>query len=1389
MSAEEGPTLVESKEEVVPSLAVTEKAEKPEKAEKTQGLEKPSLVNYKDLSTKALTEAWASEVTNDPKIRDRIMTALLERERTAATEEERKEAWPSSAIEEREEMAGLYPDPADPRFAARLYEKREFHDARAVAAGIADGSIDPCTSTAAETVFELTPVQRIVSRFLNPLTPYQGLLLFHGVGVGKTCSAVTIAEQFLESMPASKVIVLVPQALKENFKRTVFDASKLVWTPSASSSSQAVTGGEWSTRQCTGTSYLERLDLLHNPDLKTVMYKTEEDRRNRYTVTGYQAFANWVDRTLKKSVPAGLTDPVLRAAAENEVLRRLFSDHLIIVDEAHNLRDVGADAVSSSSASGEATVAGEAAENAGGKALNPFLKRIVLNAEGLRLVLMTATPMYNSAQEIVLLLNYLLMNDSKSEKSAMRSSDIFTKEGDIKSGNAKRQLEKAARRYVSYMRGENPYTFPLRMKPMAATTKPASKWPAVSATKNPVILTEQDTAALNALPLVFTEPVAGSPVELQLRAATSRGLALTASAAPALAVVEEEGEVPPEDENQENQENQESQEKQESQTDAMLDLRMQMANITYPNSLFGTSGFDFHFNQQTIPGAGHKLRVFKPKEFDVDTVFSEEGLKAHAPKIHKIVESIKSAKGICFAYSRYIKAGALPLAISLERAGYQRRLADGRLAPLLTGVSPVAPVCAVCGFSSNDGPTHPTDHPFKPACYVLLTSEEDISPNFAGLVRQATTWPDDPENGPLGTNVKVVIGSQVASEGLDLKCIREMHILDSWYHLNRTDQIIGRAIRYCSHTALRSVEKRQGLPPMALNNCLIYMHVTLVPATPGTTPGVVNPAFETADMYAYRIAIGKAQMVGQVQRLLKKHAWDCNLELEAITFTGLPPRKQIDAQGNDRKTISEEGEELGGYSINDQDYTTYCDYQVCRHQCAITINEADIQLDTSTFSVTDARRIILGKQEVVRHLFDTQVMIPETVVQDIFGDLPWEIASEALMELLDGRRFRLTRPDGVEGFLVKKAGFLVFQPEKVADSDIPMALRFSRAFQMRRHVMEPQMPVLGRGQQAEEKRSIPSLVASSSSSSSSAAAPSLVSNSASSSSSSSSSASSAAPSTLLSEWAEWLAFVNGGPVPAKLGSTKRIWSWILSQYATVPELKEIAYRWWFEKELSYEEQKAILEYAAKTAALEDPIQLATNGDIFRNPGLTGYRIFNPTTGEIDVYRWNKDGAIVLCNPDNDQFRPVIEKGLGNTAVPIPGGTGPLFGFLAAKKGKLVFKTLDTTKPKKHSSVGAECGNTSNLGEHHPRIRMLHEAGRASELASLMLNDSEASWDEAGAKARMAAMKPTHMKDITHQPLCLYMEVLTRLLDARHVSGKRWFFSGVDAFHSGLKGKI
>lgn len=1279
-------------------------------------------VNYRKMfqamtTPQLISEAWASTV--DPKVRDRIVTALVERERRPDVEGGGAAAWPSGPMAAREEMAGLYPDPADPEFPARLYQKREFYEARAVAAGVADGSIDPCSSKAAERVFELTPVQRIVSRFMHPLTPYMGMLLFHGVGVGKTCSAVSIAEQFLEAAPTKKVVVIVPQALQANFKNTVFDMSRLVWNEESRT---------WSANQCTGVSYLERLGLLDNPDVKYVQYKVEEDRRARYTITGYQAFANWVQRTLEKSIPAGLTDPALRTKAENDVLRRLFSDHLIIVDEAHNLRDLAADGA------GDAVAKGEEAENAGGKALNPFLRRIVLNAEGLRLVLMTATPMYNSSPEIVLLLNYLLLNDTKTESSRLKVEDLFSREGKlVATGPALRALERAARRYVSYMRGENPFSFPLRMRPAAAATAPADEWPAISASKKPVDLTEI-REALNAMPLVFSEPVPGSILEGVLR----ESKAGVGAAGGEEAVV----------------------------SDAMLDYRMQMGNMTYPNGMFGTAGWDYYFDTEFKTETGRKLRHFKPSTdedgapFNVDSVFSGEGLRLYSPKISRIVESVRAARGICFVYSRYIKTGALPLAVALERAGFQRRLADGRLVPLLTGIPAEPPICALCGARKHD---ESVGHAFAAAAYVLLTSEDDVSPSFAGLVRQATTWNASDPMGPLGTNVKVVIGSQVASEGLDLKCIREMHVMDAWYHLNRTDQIIGRAIRYCSHAALRTVEKAEELPAMALNNCLIYLHALRIPES------AAGPAFESADMYAYRIAIRKALLVGEVQRLLKKNAWDCNLELEAISFAGLPKRHQIDAQGR----VLEE------YSIDDQDYTTYCDYQKCSHECRLTLREEDVRLDSSTYSLQDARRQILRLQDVVRRLFETQVIVPEMVVQEVFAELPWEISSEALMELIDGRKFRLRRPDGTEGYLIKKAGYLVFQPAAIRDTEIPMTLRYARAFQLRRRFLTAGLPVLARAEEPVAATVVKATTVGPAKATT--AAPALVEE-------------AAAADPVLEQWAAWYAFLSGtAPLPRYLPATMNLWTWLLQRYAAIPSLKRVAARWWLDR-LPYVQLRAMFEFVLNRggAAVNpsiDTMEDALKPDIFRSAQIVAYRVYNPDAAVMGAEFWCRPTAGGPFRPCSSAMQPIIAKQLGADPVPIPAGVGTLFGFLAAKTGRMVFKTLDTTKPKKHSSSGAECGNTSNLGEHHPRIRLLHEAGATSEaLAALMLPDGDADHDGAGAKKRMEAGRPEHMKDITHQPLCLYMEFLCRILDAEGVMGRRWFLSAVEAAQSGLKGK-
>ena len=1200
---------------------------------------------------------------------------------------------------------------------------------------------------------------------MHPSTPYNGLLLYHGVGVGKTCTAVSIAEQALSTSP-NKVILLVPQAIQDNFKRTIFDISKLRWDEKEKI---------WRSHQCTGTSYLERLGLMRNPDLHTIQYQIDVDRRSRYTITGYQAFANWIRRSLASQIPPDLADPELRAAAENDVLRRLFSDTTIIIDEAHNLRDTD---IKSDSQAEE--VAGESNENSGGKTLNPYLKRIVLHAEGLRLVFMSATPMYNSSPEIVLLLNYLIMNDTKGEWDTMKMSNIFTKDGDlIETG--KPFLERAARRYVSYMRGENPYTFPIRLRPAEAIVEP---WPTISATRKPVEITPEEDLAIRAMPFVYTAPVVGGIQEVSLREGTKR-----AKQRPVDSEVDSNesnvdmDESDSDDSNSDDSNSDDSDEsedvKESTGRDLMLDLRMQLANICYPDSQYGTTGWESSFQRQSITVANRKLRIFSPKgDFNVDSVFSSENLQLYAPKIFRIVESIRKARGICFAYSRYIKAGALPIAVALERMGFQRKMADGTIAPLITGVAPVAPVCALCGereaHSGHSGHSGDASHPFLPAYYILLTSDQEVSPSFAGLIKLATTWKNDPEYGPLGSQIKAVIGSQVASEGLDLKCIREMHILDAWYHLNRTDQIIGRAIRFCSHSALRAVEDREGIPRMAMNNCLIYLHVMRI------------PDFETGDMYAYRLAIRKAQRMGKVQRLLKQHAWDCNLEMEAIVFTGLPRRMQVDAQG--RKHAD--------YNVDDQDYTTYCDYQQCRHQCAVSVPEMTPEmLDSSTFGSMDATEIIHVKDDAVRELFQTQVIVPEGVVQDIYRDLPWEIGSEALLDLLDRQKFRVRRGP-IEGYIVKKAGYLVFQPFSVSDTDIPMTMRYARAFQLQRKFWKPQMPIFirpagelaavaGAGAGAGAK-AVVAAKAGAGGPNVTLSGPLKV---------------KAVPkklsvSSILTKLKEWARFLQSkGKPPAYLTKPYELWPWIVSHFHDIPEFEDVANKWWFDRILSYSEQRALYEHAIEqihAGSEEAPIYGFLRQNIWIKGTTTAYRIYNPekayspkdvTNTPIEYYckTLTSENPFTPCSSG---MTKIVSKDLGNELIHVDKTNLQLMiGFLIPKEGIFKFKSLNIVEGLTQGSSGADCIISSNLGEHRPRIQKLHKAGRTQpELAPFMLPDTDSEYESIKSGERF---QPAHLKDMTHQPLCLYMEFITRLLDARRVMGLRWFLNPIDVVHSDL----
>ena len=91
----------------------------------------------------------------------------------------------------------LYPSLDDPLFNVKLAQHKEFYDTRY------NGTVTIVEEEAerlCNAEFELAPHQAFVRNFLSFQTPYNSLLLDHGLGSGKTCSAISVAEEIRDYM-------------------------------------------------------------------------------------------------------------------------------------------------------------------------------------------------------------------------------------------------------------------------------------------------------------------------------------------------------------------------------------------------------------------------------------------------------------------------------------------------------------------------------------------------------------------------------------------------------------------------------------------------------------------------------------------------------------------------------------------------------------------------------------------------------------------------------------------------------------------------------------------------------------------------------------------------------------------------------------------------------------------------------------------------------------------------------------------------------------------------------------------------------------------------------------------------------------------------------------
>jgi hypothetical protein len=760
----------------------------------------------------------------------------------------------SNINKEEEKYSYLYPNFDDPDFNIKIAERKEFNN---TSYDFKVTNVEEEADRLCSLSFELNPHQQFVKNFLSINTPYNSLLLYHGLGTGKTCSAIGISEEmriYMQQMGITRrIIVVASPNVQENFKLQLFDDRKL-----------EKQNGIWNIEACSGNKYLKEINPINMKDLskEKIISQVNKIINNFYLFMGYTEFANYISKSAR--VPEGVDEEAAKRIRQKK-LDKAFNNRMIIIDEVHNIR-----------------ISSETKE----KRVATNLLDLVKNVRNMRLLLLSATPMYNSYKEIVWLINLMNIND---ERNPVNIKEIFDKDGNFILDDEGREigqdiLIEKARGYISFVRGDNPYTFPYRIYPKQFDP-PASISQLSYPTKG-----INDKTILQAIDYLNLFCIKIAPFQYKIYAKIIKNIKDNSK--------KDKQELP-------------SFDNMEKFGYTMLQAPLEALNIVYPTlndnldevnprDLIGKEGLSSIMTHRTIKNPPEIYDYdYRPEiEKKFGKIFTLDKIGKYSSKIKNICDNVLNSEGIVLIYSQYLSGGLIPIALALEENGFKK---SDSSRPLLKD-----PSVKITGKAAPR--------------YVMITGDKALSPNNIEAVKNASS-----KENIHGEQIKVILISQAGSEGLDFKNIRQIHILEPWYNTNRIEQIIGRGVRTCSHMNL----------PFTKRNVMIFLYGTVLPNKN-----------EAVDMYVYRVAESKAIQIGRVSRVLKQGAVDCLLNKEQMLPTEENINQTYELMLSNKKTIQYK---IGDKPYSQLcDYMEKCDY-VCRPNKNITEDDIKIDTYTELF--------------------------------------------------------------------------------------------------------------------------------------------------------------------------------------------------------------------------------------------------------------------------------------------------------------------------------------------------------------------------------------------------------------------------------------------------------
>jgi hypothetical protein len=274
--------------------------------------------------------------------------------------------------------------------------------------------------------FSLMIHQQIVRDYINLYTPYRGLLLFHGLGAGKTCASIGITEGLKTT---NSVIIMTPASLRMNYISELKNCGDPIYKINQF----------WEKIQTSGNQHIEKalseilnipsshirkqgwawmvdvkkdsnFDTLGQDDQKSINSQIDLMLRKKYTFINYNGMRqSHLDKMIAESENmSGTSNP--------------FDNKVIIIDEAHNFVSRIVNKLKKKK-----------------QTLSIQLYELLLSANNCRLVFLTGTPIINYPNEIAVLFNmlrgyiktfYIKLDTSETTKTISQQfiMDIFKRE-------------------------------------------------------------------------------------------------------------------------------------------------------------------------------------------------------------------------------------------------------------------------------------------------------------------------------------------------------------------------------------------------------------------------------------------------------------------------------------------------------------------------------------------------------------------------------------------------------------------------------------------------------------------------------------------------------------------------------------------------------------------------------------------------------------------------------------------------------------------------------------------------------------------------------------------------------------------------------------------------